>query len=61
MSHVFSVLSILRRHLSHNQLKVIEQSYFDGLDRLETLSLSGNVIVSIETGTFKNLTALKGL
>ena len=55
-----SPVSQLRElRLDSNQLSVIKNGTFEGLDALEVLSLLNNVITSIEAGALQGLPSLE--
>lgn len=57
---VFSSLnSLVKFHLTFNNIKAINKNAFIGLPNLELLNLSGNNITSIQKNAFEKLGALK--
>ena len=55
----FKYLSQLHLDLSQSFIKSLSPAVFEGLSKLESLNLSGNLLTTIISNTFKHLTALK--
>jgi len=53
--------SQIRRHLSGNRIKEVGDRYFEGLGNLEILSLSHNMIFTIQPNAFNYSPRLRSL